>query len=150
MIAFARYIFSAGAASVVDFVLVQALLLIPLLHSGLWFGLTVALGALAGMSVNFALSRRFVFGRNTGPDRAELIRFFLISLSTLILRVVVAYAAMAILLLPVFSWVMGLPLDAPITRISHIAAMGLVTIYSFFAHKYVSFAGTPSPELATR
>jgi putative flippase GtrA len=150
MIAFGRYIFSAGAASVVDFVLVQTLLLIPLLHTGFWFGLTIALGALVGMSVNFVLSRRFVFGRSTSPDRAEFIRFFLISLSTLILRIAVAYAVVAILLLPVFDWVATLPLDAPVTRLSAIVAMGLVTIYSFFAHKYVSFAATPPTGLAAR
>lgn len=151
MIAFGRYVFSAGAASVVDFALVQALLLLPLFHSGLFFGAAIIVGALAGMTVNFALSRRFVFERRGDLRRAEMMRFFLISLSTLVLRIAVAYAAMAVLALPLFAWVSTLPLDAPATRIAHIASMGLVTIYSFFAHKHISFAvgpGLPKPEMA--
>lgn len=151
MIAFGRYVVSAGAASAVDLALVQSLLLLPALHSGLFFGLAVVLGALAGMSVNFALSRRFVFTRSGELHRAEMVRFFLISLSTLGLRIAVAYAAVAVLMLPAFAWVMALPLDAPATRLSHIAAMGLVTIYSYFAHKHISFAvgsSLPNPEPA--
>jgi putative flippase GtrA len=143
MIAFGRYVFSAGAASVVDFALVQALLLLPLLHSGFLFGLAIAAGAFAGMSVNFALSRRFVFDRRGDLRRAEMLRFFVISLSTLVLRVVVAYLALTVLALPVFAWVGSLPFDAPATRLAHVASMGLVTVYSFFAHKHISFAVDP-------
>ena len=151
MIAFGRYVVSAGAASAVDFALVQALLVFPALHSGLLFGLAIVTGALAGMSVNFILSRKFVFARQGVLGRDEMIRFFLISLSTLVLRIVVAYLAMAVLLLPLFAWVSALPLDAPATRLSHVAAMGLVTIYSYFAHKHISFgasASLPNPEPA--
>jgi putative flippase GtrA len=151
MIAFGRYVVSAGAASAVDFALVQALLLFPALHSGVLFGLAIVIGAVAGMGVNFVLSRKFVFGRDGNLHRDEMVRFFLISLSTLVLRIVVAYAAMAILAIPLFSWVGALPLDAPATRLSHIAAMSLVTIYSYFAHKHISFragASLPNPEPA--
>ncbi len=82
MIAFTRYVASAGAASLVDFVIVQSLLVLPILHSGPLFGLAIALGAIAGMSVNFILSRRFVFGREGQSNAAERIRFVLISLTT--------------------------------------------------------------------
>ena len=153
MIAFTRYVASAGAASLVDFVLVQTLLVLPMLQTGPLFGLAIALGAIAGMSVNFILSRRFVFGREGQASAAERIRFVLISLTTLVLRIAVAYAAMSVLVLPVFGWVAGLPLDAPVTRLSHITAMGLVTIYSFFAHKHISFAlpaGNAGAQLAGR
>jgi putative flippase GtrA len=151
MISFGRYVLSAGAASVVDLAFVQALLLLPLLHSGLMFGVAVVAGALVGMSVNFALSRRFVFDKRGDLRQAEMLKFFVISLSTLIMRVAVAYLAMAVLALPVFAWVSTLPLDAPATRIAHIASMGLVTIYSFFAHKHISFAvqsGLAKPGMA--
>lgn len=151
MIAFGRYVVSAGAASAVDFALVQALLVFPALHSGLLFGFAIVLGALAGMSVNFVLTRRFVFARDGDLRRDEMVRFLLISVSTLVLRIVVAYIVIAILTLPLFAWVSALPLDAPATRLSHIAAMGLVTIYSYFAHKHVSFgagATLPNPEPA--
>lgn len=151
MTVFGRYVFSAGAASAVDFALVQALLLLPPLHSGILFGLAIVFGALAGMSVNFALSRHFVFEKRGELQRAEMMRFILISLSTIGLRILVAYGVMGMLALPLFAWVAGLPLDAPSTRIAHIASMGLVTIYSFFAHKHISFAvgpGLPKSEMA--
>ena len=51
------------------------------LHSGVLFGLAIVLGALAGMSVNFMLSRSFVFARRGDLRRDEMVRFFLISLS---------------------------------------------------------------------
>lgn len=140
MISFGRYVSSAGAASLVDFALVQLLLLIPLLHSGPFFSLAIVLGALAGMSVNFLLSRRFVFAAHEGRIRAQLPRFVAISVTTLLLRLAVAYAALALFALPLFGWLHALPLDAPATRLAHIAAMGLVTIYSYFAHKHFSFA----------
>ena len=145
MLAFGRYVVSAGAASLVDFGVVQSLLLISLLQSGPPFALAIMLGALAGMAVNFTLSRRLVFGQQGRIGRGQVLRFFLISLSTLVLRVVVAFAAMAILSLPPFAGLASLPIDAPATRLAHIVAMGLVTIYSFFAHKHISFAAPPSP-----
>jgi putative flippase GtrA len=141
MIAFGRYVLSAGAASVVDFALVQSLLLIPVLQAGLPFGATIVLGALAGMGVNFVLSRQYVFGAADGAMRRQARRFFLISVTTLLLRIGVAFVAVAVLALPVFGWIAALPIDAPATRLAHVAAMGLVTIYSFLAHKHVSFAG---------
>jgi putative flippase GtrA len=97
------------------------------------------------MAVNFTLSRRLVFGQQGRIGRGQVLRFFLISLSTLVLRVVVAFAAMAILSLPPFAGLASLPIDAPATRLAHVVAMGLVTIYSFFAHKHISFAAPPSP-----
>jgi putative flippase GtrA len=152
MIAFGRYVLSAGAASLVDFALVQSLLLIPVLQAGLPFGATIAVGALAGMCVNFLLSRQYVFGAAGGEARRQARRFFVISLTILLLRLAVAFAMMALLALPVFGWLAALPIDAPATRLSHIAAMGLVTIYSYFAHKHVSFAGDlgPAQQLAVR
>ena len=141
MIAFGRYVLSAGIASIVDFGLVQSLLLIPVLQSGLPFGATIVAGAVAGMSVNFLLSRRYVFGGGQGAVRRQAQRFLLISVSTLLLRIAVAFAIMAVLGLPVFAWLAALPVDAPATRLAHVMAMGLVTIYSYFAHKHISFAG---------
>ena len=67
--------------------------------------------------------------------------FFLVSLSTLMLRLIVAYSLVAILTLPVFAFLDMLPIEAAPMRFAHIGAMGLVTIYSFFAHKHISFSG---------
>lgn len=119
----------------------QALLFLDLLHHPQFFALAIAVGALAGMSVNFALSRRFVFSLDIRPAREQFLSFFAISLSTLGLRLVVAYALVACFAWPVLGWIDLLPVAAPAERLAHLGAVGIVTIYSFLAHKHVSFGG---------
>ena len=141
MLSFGRYILSAGLASLADFALVQSLLWIDIFHSPASFGAAVVLGALLGMNVNFWVSRRFVFEADTRRTRDQMRTFFIVSLTTLLLRLVVAYALVALFTQPVFGFLLALPIDAAPMRLAAIGAMGLVTIYSFFAHKHVSFAG---------
>jgi putative flippase GtrA len=141
LVSFARYLLTAGTATVFDVVLVQSLLSLDLLHQPIYFALAIATGAFAGMSVNFALSRRFVFAPDLRPARQQFGSFLLISLTTLLLRLVVAYALVAFFALPAMAWVGLLPIGAPAERLAHLGAVGIVTIYSFFAHKHVSFAG---------
>ena len=141
MLSFSRYILSAGLASVADFILVQSLLWIDTFRSPLSFGAAVALGALVGMNVNFWFSRRFVFTPDARRTRDQMRSFFIISLSTLALRLIVAYTLVAILTLPLFAFIDALPFDAAPMRLAHVGAMGLVTIYSYFAHKHISFSG---------
>ena len=43
--------------------------------------------------------------------------------------------------LPAFAAIALLPGPAPAERLAHLGAVGLVTIYSFLAHKHVTFAG---------
>jgi putative flippase GtrA len=141
MLSFGRYILSAGLASLADFVLVQSLLLIDVFHNPASFGATVVLGALLGMNVNFWVSRGFVFAPDQRRTRDQMRSFFLISLTTLLLRLIVAYALVALFSTPVFAFLALLPVEAAPLRLAAIGAMGLVTIYSFFAHKHISFAG---------
>ena len=141
MFAFGRYILSAGFASLADFALVQSLLWLDIFHTPASFGAAVVLGALCGMNVNFWVSRGFVFAPDQRRTRDQMRSFFIVSLSTLVLRLMVAYALVAVLTLPLFAFLNALPIDAVQMRIAHVGAMGLVTIYSFFAHKHVSFSG---------
>jgi putative flippase GtrA len=141
MLAFGRYLLSAGVATLADFALVQSLLTLGMFREGLLFGVAIAGGALLGMSVNFLLSRRFAFDPDDRKTLAQARSFFVISLSTLVLRVITAYALLALFALPILGFVAMLPVDAPQERLAHIGAAGLVTIYSFFAHKHISFGG---------
>lgn len=141
MVSFVRYLLTAGAATVVDVVLVQTLLSLDRAHVPVFFALTIVAGAVAGMSVNFALSRRFVFATDLRSAREQFGSFVLISLTILILRLAVAYGLVAVFALPAFSWLGTLPVAAAAERLAHLGAVGLVTIYSFFAHKHISFAG---------
>ena len=63
------------------------------------------------------------------------------SLSTALLRILVAYLLVALFALPIASFVSALPISAPGDRIAHLGAVGIVTIYSFLAHRHISFAG---------
>ncbi|MBU1176504.1 MAG: GtrA family protein [Alphaproteobacteria bacterium] len=141
MSAFGRYILSAGLASLADFALVQSLLWLDVFHTPASFGAAVVLGALCGMNVNFWVSRHFVFAPDRRRTRDQMRSFFVVSLSTLLVRLVVAYALVAILTLPLFAFLAVLPIEAAPMRLAHVGAMGLVTFYSFFAHKHISFSG---------
>ena len=132
---------SAGAATCVDVAFVQSLLAFDFARAPILYGLIIAIGAAFGTAVNFLVSRRFVFAVDQRPARQQVASFVGISLTTLLLRLLVAYGLVAFLALPVFSWMAALPVDAPFERTAHLGAVGLVTIYSFFAHKHISFAG---------
>ena len=106
-----------------------------------FFALAIVLGGLAGMLVNFTLSRRFVFASDHRSARQQLATFALVSLTTIGLRLVVAHALVALFALPAFAVIALLPVPAAAERLAHLGAVGMVTIYSFLAHKHVTFAG---------
>ena len=150
MFSFARYLLTAGTATIVDVAIVQSLLSLALSQHPALFPLAIAIGALVGMSVNFLLSRRFVFTPDDRPARQQFASFALISLTTLALRLAVAYALIAFFALPFMAWIGALPVDAPAERLAHLGAVGIVTIYSFLAHKHISFAGGILNRLVSR
>lgn len=141
MISFARYLLTAGAATCVDVAIVQAMLSFDMARQPLFFALAIVLGGLAGLLVNFTLSRRFVFASDNRSARQQLATFALVSLTTIGLRLIVAHALVALFALPAFAAIALLPVPAAAERLAHLGAVGLVTIYSFLAHKHVTFAG---------
>ena len=141
MISFARYLLTAGAATCVDVAIVQTMLSFDMARQPLFFALAIVLGGLAGMLVNFTLSRRFVFASDHRSARQQLATFALVSLTTIGLRLVVAHALVALFALPAFAVIALLPVPAAAERLAHLGAVGMVTIYSFLAHKHVTFAG---------
>ena len=132
---------SAGAATCVDVALVQLLLAFHFANTPLLYATAIVLGAVCGVCVNFFISRRFVFAPEQRSTREQLASFFAISLTILALRIAVAFGLIALFSVPLFGWIGTLPVDAPFERAAHLGAVGLVTIYSFFAHKHVTFAG---------
>ncbi len=139
MIFFARYLLTAGTATCVDVALVQVLLTLDRSSQPVVFPLIIVAGACAGMSVNFLLSRRYVFAHDGRKRRQQFASFVAVSLSTLLLRLLVA--ALLVALLSPIPMIALLSLQAPAERLAHLGAVGLVTLYSFFAHKHLSFAG---------
>lgn len=125
----------------VDFAIAQSLLSVDAFQTGVFFGVPVVSGAFAGMCVNFALSRRYVFDRDDRHAMHQMRSFFFISVSTMMLRLIVGYALVGLFALPFFAFLSALPVEAPGSRLAQVGAMGLVTFYSFLAHKHISFAG---------
>ncbi len=119
----------------------QIILSLDYLHHNGFFALAIIAGATAGMLTNFLLSRRYVFSRDGRSAARQLASFSLISCSTLVLRLLAAYGFLALLTQPLFSALSTLPIDAAPQRLAYLGAVGLVTIYSFLAHKHISFAG---------
>ncbi|MCP8883456.1 GtrA family protein [Devosia sp. XJ19-1] len=141
MASFSKYLLTAGAATVVDVATVQLCLQFLAANISLSLGLAIAIGAACGLSVNFLLSRRFVFRSDGRRVHQQFLTFLGVSISTAVLRIVVAYSLAALLGLPVFAFLLTLPISLPIERLAHLGAVGLVTIYSFLAHRHISFAG---------
>ncbi len=138
---FVRYLMAAGLASLADLAIAQSLLFVPALGSGSGFAVPVAAGALAGMSVNFLLSRRFVFEIDTRPAGDQMQSFFVIAFTTLGLKLVVGYLLLTGFTLVLGHWFAALPDPAAPARVAQFGAMGIVAVYSFLAHKHVSFSG---------
>ncbi|MEX0860255.1 MAG: GtrA family protein, partial [Cucumibacter sp.] len=88
---FMRYLIAAGAASVADLMVAQSLLFVAALQSGALFAVPIICGALAGMSVNFILSRAFVFELDARSARDQMRSFFVISFTTLLLKLLVSF-----------------------------------------------------------
>ena len=150
MAPFARYLLTAGAATCIDVALVQGLLFLDLVHHPLFFALAITLGGFAGVTVNFTLSRRFVFTPDKRTRLQQFVSFAIVAFSGLGLRVVLAYALIAVFALPLFAWLAALPLPAAAERLAHLIAVAAVTVYSFLAHKHISFMGGILNRLGSR
>ena len=101
------------------------------------FGLSVSLAFMAGMVVSFVLNRRYTYGASGRSTTQELRDFFAVSLIGLLLTTLVAQ------LLNVSGAGAFMAQIAPVQILpetaAHIGAVGFTALYSFFAHKYVSF-----------
>lgn len=141
MVSFARYLLTAGAATCLDVAVVQGLLFLDLLHNPLFLAFVITLGGFVGVTVNFLLSRRFVFTPDSRPILQQFATFAVVAFSGLGLRLVLAYLLVGLFALPALALIGALPVPAAPERLAHLIAVALVTVYSFFAHKHVSFTG---------
>ena len=109
--------------------------------SGTRYPVAVGVGYCAGMAVNFLLNRRFTF---QGNDRTRIQQgrsFLIVALSGLLLTSVIAS-----LVRNLFSSVLPAILPAGATSpllsaetFGQVVAIGVVSIYSFAGHRYMTF-----------
>lgn len=133
---FQRFILCSGLAAAVNLAVGYLLYGIMGLDEGLAFAFAVSVAFLCGMGVSFVLNRTYTFPASGRVPSAELRDFFLVSMGGMTLTTVLAWTldtyaegAMA-----------GLaPGSVPSETVAHVCAVGLTAIYSFFAHKLISF-----------
>lgn len=135
---FHRFLLCSGLAAAVN-LCVGYLLYAVFGLSGPWeYGLSVAVAFLSGMGVSFYLNRRFTFEPSGRLTRSEAIDFFAVSVGGLAITTMLAQYLR--LYLP------DIDPHLPPEALAHIGAVGLTAVYSFFAHKYVSFRHGRRPE----
>lgn len=118
---FVGYLFSGGAATIVD-VLVFSILT----QLGLWYVSALCLSWASGLNINFLLSRRFVFGIYWKSWLAQYFVFVIIALNSLL-----ANLGLLQLLVNDLGW------NATVARLVSAAC---VAIISFTGHKLYTFA----------
>lgn len=128
---FHRFLLCSGLAAAVNLGVGYVLYALLGLSDGWQYGVSVAFAFLSGMGVSFYLNRRFTFEPSGRLTRSEAIDFFAVSVGGL--AITTALAQYLRLHMPQID--PHLPPEA----LAHIGAVGLTAIYSFFAHKYVSF-----------
>jgi putative flippase GtrA len=137
---FARFLVFGGLAALVNLSVGGTLYTVPAFAAALPYWLAVAIGAACGLLVNFglnyALNFRY-FGRSVG---SQLRTFTIVALGGVVLTA--ALAQILVTLASAVGFGESFPLlgrEIDVEFAAHVAATGLVTLYSFAAHSLFSF-----------
>ncbi len=104
-------------------------------HWGMQYIPAVSTSYFAGMIINFMLNRNFNFPRSDRRFIQEVKTFIIIALIGLILtNIISGVSNILIQKMGLFSFQLS-------ETVSHVIAVGIVSIYSFFAHKYITYRG---------
>lgn len=136
---FQRFLLCSGLAALVNLLVGYFLYGILGFDNGIAFALSVAVAFISGMGVSFALNRRFTYAASGRSKRFELRDFLGVSVVGLALTTGLAYWLDATAHRTLASIVSSLPGAVLPETLAHIIAVGLTAIYSFFAHKLISF-----------
>lgn len=135
---FLRYAGCAGFAALVNFVAGSLLVNGCGLVSAWQFPLAVAVAYAVGMLVNFALNRRLTFESDRrGIDQART--FILVALSGLVLTTGVAALSRSALAAGAVALDLAPGPPASPETLSRAVAIAAVSLYSFVAHKKLTF-----------
>ncbi|WP_212523399.1 GtrA family protein [Actibacterium sp. MT2.3-13A] len=134
-----RFVLFSGIAAVVNLLAGQLFYGVLGLSGGWRYGFSVAVAFLCGMGVSFVLNRRFTYPPSGRAARREIVDFFLVSLGGLALTTTLAqlfyFRGGAVLR----ALAALLPVSPTAETLAHVLAVGLTAVYSFLAHKYISF-----------
>jgi putative flippase GtrA len=116
------YLLTGGIATIVDVMVFSGLT-----QAGLWYVFALCISYFFGLTTNFWLSQRYVFGIYWQNWRLQYIVFTTVALNSLL-----ANLGLLQLLINEFGW------DATLARL---VSAGSVAILSFAGHKLYSFKG---------
>jgi putative flippase GtrA len=138
---FVLYLAISSIAALVNLFVGFSLYALLGLSAGVLYSLSVSIGYLAGMAVNWSLNRAITFPGSSRRALSELRTFGVVALVGLLLTVALA-AALRGTLAPVLADFVGRSgLHVPSAdAVAQVMAIGTVAIYSFMAHKWLTFA----------
>lgn len=137
-----RYLACSACAAATNFAVGFALVQGAGFTSGFRYPLAVASGYTIGMVVNFVLNRHFTFAASDRTRMAQSRTFLIVAATGLVLTSAIATAVRSILELalpgtPLLGW---LPASfANAETIGQMVAIGIVSVYSFAGHRYLTF-----------
>ena len=136
---FQRFLLCSGLAAAVNLAVGYVLYGILGMSGTLTFPLSVAIAFASGMGVSFALNRRFTYPSSGRPPRQELRDFLGVSLVGLALTTGIAFLLDQLAHDGLARIATALPGAVLPETLAHVVAVGLTAIYSFLAHKFISF-----------
>lgn len=134
-----RFLVCSGFAAAVNLLIGQALYGVLHLSEGWYYAFSVSMGFMSGMGVSYALNRKFTFPPSGRARHDEIKAFFVVSIGGLILTTGLAQT-LYVGAKPVLEWnsaILKVPINAETQ--AHMIAVVVTAVYSFIAHKNISF-----------
>lgn len=137
-----RYLACSACAAATNFAVGFALVQGAGFTSGFRYPLAVACGYTIGMVVNFVLNRRFTFSSSDRTRIAQSRTFLVVATTGLVLTSAIASGVRSILEVilpgtPALGWLPASLANAE--TIGQVVAIGIVSVYSFAGHRYLTF-----------
>lgn len=134
-----NFILYSGFAALVNILTGQVLYGFLGLSEGWQYSFSVSTAFIAGMAVSYFLNRRYTFHPSGRKMSREATDFFLVSIGGLVLTTGLARFLYFKTDLAEIGLSGVFPAFVTPEAFAHIAAVGTTAIYSFTAHKYISF-----------
>ena len=139
---FLLYLAISSIAALVNLLVGFSLYALLGLSAGSLYALSVAIGYLAGMAVNWSLNRVFTFPSSGRRRLAEIRTFLVVALIGLLLTVALAAVLRSTLasnIAELLARAGSIPAPSVETT-AQVMAVATVAVYSFLGHKWLTFA----------
>lgn len=137
---FVFFLLFGGLAASTNLAVGATLYSVPTFADVIPYWLAVAVGASTGLFVNFSLNYRFNFRFQGRSASAQFKTFCVVAGLGIILTSLLSTTLLALFrALGLVALSAQSPLPVSMDFLAHFVAVGIVTFYSFFAHKFFTF-----------